>query len=204
MGRAILLSQQNERMVFMKAFDKIIGYVSIKQELMQISDTLKNPQFYDKLGVSAPRGLLLYGEPGGGQIPDGQRHHRGKRPAGVPLPEKTSPTETLSRRSRPPLRRLWKTRPPSCSWTTWTSSPTGTKKHPDAEEYVTVQSCIDETKGKEVFVLATANDTDCLPDSLQRAGRFDRTNAALDCPPREDAVQIIAHYLKSKRFVGRG
>ena len=40
----------------MKAFDKIIGYVSIKQELMQISDTLKNPQFYDKLGGLRPQG----------------------------------------------------------------------------------------------------------------------------------------------------
>ena len=30
----------------------------------------------------------------------------------------------------------------------------GDEHHPDAEEYVTVQSCIDEAKGKEVFVLA--------------------------------------------------
>ena len=41
MDRGILSSQQHERMVFMKAFDKIIGYASLKQELMQISDTLK-------------------------------------------------------------------------------------------------------------------------------------------------------------------
>ena len=59
MGRGILWAQQNERMVFMKAFDKIIGYSSIKQELMQISDTLKNREFYDKLGVCAPRGLQI-------------------------------------------------------------------------------------------------------------------------------------------------
>ena len=71
---------------------------------------------------------------------------------------------------------------------------------PDAEEYVTVQSCIDETKGKEVFVLATANDTDCLPDSLQRAGRFDRT-IEVEAPTGEDAIEIVAYYLKSKRFV---
>lgn len=51
----------------MNAFDKIIGYSSLKKELMQISDTLKNRQFYDKLGVSAPRGLLLHGEPGVGK-----------------------------------------------------------------------------------------------------------------------------------------
>ena len=63
-----------------------------------------------------------------------------------------------------------------------------------------MQSCIDETKGKEVFVLATANDTDCLPDSLQRAGRFDRT-IEVGLPMGEDAIEIVAYYLKSKRFV---
>ena len=51
----------------MKAMDKIIGYSSIKRELRQISDTLKNREAYDKLGVSSPRGLLLYGEPGVGK-----------------------------------------------------------------------------------------------------------------------------------------
>ena len=35
----------------MKAIDKIIGYASIKGELRQISDTLKNDEVYKKLGV---------------------------------------------------------------------------------------------------------------------------------------------------------
>ena len=51
----------------MKAIDKIIGYSGIKGELMQISDTLKNNEIYKKLGVSAPRGLLLFGAPGVGK-----------------------------------------------------------------------------------------------------------------------------------------
>ena len=46
----------------------------------------------------------------------------------------------------------------------------GDERHPDAEEYVTVQSCIDETKDKQVFVLATVNSIRCLPRSLRRAG----------------------------------
>ena len=64
MDRGILSSQQHERMVFMKAFDKIIGYASLKQELMQISDTLKNRECYDKLGVSAPGGCCSTGSQG--------------------------------------------------------------------------------------------------------------------------------------------
>lgn len=51
----------------MNAFDKIIGYNSIKNELRQISDTLKSRDSYDRLGVKAPRGLLLYGDPGVGK-----------------------------------------------------------------------------------------------------------------------------------------
>lgn len=51
----------------MKHFEKIIGYSSIKKELMQIADTLQNSEAYLKLGVTAPKGLLLYGEPGVGK-----------------------------------------------------------------------------------------------------------------------------------------
>ena len=74
------------------------------------------------------------------------------------------------------------------------------KFHCNSEEYVTVQSCIDELSGKEVFVLATANEMRCLPDSLTRAGRFDRV-IKVDVPEGDDAVEIIGHYLKGKRIV---
>ena len=51
----------------MSAFDHVIGYWGIKKELEQISDTLKNREIYEKLGVMSPRGLLLHGEPGVGK-----------------------------------------------------------------------------------------------------------------------------------------
>ena len=76
----------------------------------------------------------------------------------------------------------------------------GDERHPDAEEYVTVQSCIDETKDKQVFVLATVNNIRCLPRSLRRVGRFDRT-IEVNAPRGEDAVKIITYYLQSKRFI---
>ena len=47
----------------MSKFDMIIGYGAGKKELKQIADTLKNREYYEKLGASAPRGLLLHGEP---------------------------------------------------------------------------------------------------------------------------------------------
>ena len=51
----------------MSAFEKIIGYALIKEELKQIADCLKNTAKYRRMGVSIPRGLLLHGEPGVGK-----------------------------------------------------------------------------------------------------------------------------------------
>lgn len=76
----------------------------------------------------------------------------------------------------------------------------GDERRPDAEEYVTVQSCIDEIRDKDVFVLATANNLRCLPRSLLRAGRFDRS-IQIDAPHGEDAERITAYYLGQKKFV---
>lgn len=183
----------------MNAFDKIIGYSSLKKELMQISDTLKNRQFYDKLGVSAPRGLLLYGEPGVGKslmastvIEDSGRP--------VFCCRKDSPNGDFVKKIKSTFDKATESAPSIVFLDDMDKFANGDEQHPDAEEYVTVQSCIDRAKGKAVFVLATANNIDCLPNSLLRAGRFDRT-IEVNAPKGEDAIEIITYYLKSKRFV---
>jgi len=73
--------------------------------------------------------------------------------------------------------------------------------HKDAEEYVVIQSCIDECKDLNVFVLATANNIYCLPNSLMRAGRFDKV-IRMTCPSGDDAKKIIKHFLNKKRVLG--
>ena len=40
------------------------------------------------------------------------------------------------------------------------------------EEFVTIQSCFEDLKGKDVFVVATANEILNIPYSLLREGRF--------------------------------
>ncbi len=74
-------------------------------------------------------------------------------------------------------------------------------QHPDAEEYVAVQACIDSCKDSDVFVFATANDKWCLPDSLLRSGRFDKV-IELECPKGDNAVKVIQYYLSQKTNLG--
>ena len=44
-----------------------------------------------------------------------------------------------------------------------------------------------------------ANNIRCLPHSLLRAGRFDR-KIEVNAPRGEDAEEIVAHYLKTKKL----
>ena len=183
----------------MKAIDKIIGYSGIKGELMQISDTLKNNEIYKKLGVSAPRGLLLFGAPGVGKslMASAVIEESGRKTFTC---RKDKPNGDFVKHIKDTFDKAAKNAPSIVYLDDMDKFTNGDERHPDAEEYVTVQSCIDEVKGTDVFVLATVNNIRNLPNSLYRAGRFDRT-IEVDAPHGKDAEKIIEHYLKSKKFV---
>ena len=183
----------------MSKFDMIIGYAAVKKELRQIADTLKNREAYEKLGVSAPRGLLLHGEPGVGKslmasaiIEDSGRQ--------AFICRKDQPNGDFVKVIKATFDKAIENAPSIVYLDDMDKFANGDERHPDAEEYVTVQSCIDAAKGKEVFVLATVNNMRCLPNSLHRAGRFDRV-IKIEPPRGNDALKIIAHYLESKRVV---
>ena len=183
----------------MSAFDKIIGYTSIKEELKQISDTLKNREIYDKLGILAPKGLLLYGEPGVGKslMASAVIEDSGRK---VFCCRKDSPNGDFVKKIKATFEQAVQNAPAIVYLDDMDKFANGDERHPDAEEYVTVQSCIDEVKNKQIFVLATVNNIRCLPRSLYRAGRFDRM-IKVNVPHGEEAVKIITYYLKSKHFV---
>lgn len=183
----------------MKAIDKIIGYAAIKGEIIQISDTLKDDTPYKKLGVSAPRGLLLYGEPGVGKslMASAIVEESGRKTF---ICRKDKPNGDFVKYIKDTFDEAAENAPSIVYLDDMDKFTNGDERHPDAEEYVTVQSCIDQTKGKDVFVLATVNNIRNLPQSLYRAGRFDRT-IEVEAPRGADAEKIIEHYLSSKKFV---
>ena len=183
----------------MSKFDKIIGYSAVKKELRQIADILKNRECYEKLGVSSPRGLLLHGEPGVGKslMAAAVIEASGRKAF---ICRKDQPDGDFVKYIKETFDKAMEEAPSIVLLDDMDKFANGDEHHPDAEEYVTVQSCIDNAKGKEVFVLATVNNMRCLPRSLHRAGRFDRV-VNIDTPHGTDAVAIIDHYLKSKKVV---
>lgn len=181
----------------MKEFEKIIGYSAIKQELMQIVDTFKNREKYEKLGASTPSGLMLHGVPG-----------VGKSLMATSLVEASGLFSVTCRKDRPNddfvniIRESFekaKANAPSIIFLDDMDKFANCDEgFPNTDEYVTIQSCIDDVKGKGVFVLATANELGYLPNSLLRAGRFDRIIHVLTPEPC-DAEKIIEYYLSKKK-----
>lgn len=177
----------------MNALDKVIGYESIKKELRQLLDMMKNRERYEALGAKMPRGLLIVGEPG-----------LGKSLMARCFMEELGWNGYTVRRNRPDgdfvreLDRVFKeaaeTAPAVILLDDMDKFVVEDKGR---EEYVAVQAGIDEVAGKNVYIIATVNDLRELPDSLYRSGRFDR-KISVESPKEADADRIIDHYLKQK------
>ena len=184
----------------MSEFDKIIGYEDIKAELKRLCDVLRNPQRYEKLGVTMPNGILLRGEPGIGKTQMAKCFIAESGCRAFTL-RKEMPNGDFVKEIKKIFEKAKAEAPAIVFLDDVDKFANEDRMHPDAEEYVTVQSCIDDCKGRGIFTIATANDTDSMPYSLLRAGRFDKV-ILMRFPRGEDSRRIIEHYLKSKSIVG--
>ena len=184
----------------MSAFDRVIGYDSIKTELLQIVDIIHNPDVYRALGAKIPRGILLSGAPG-----------LGKTLLAKAFIEESGLPAFLVRRDADDVgfiadiavgfQEAKNNSPAIVFLDDMDKFANEDDRHRDAKEYVAVQAGIDDTKDSDVFVIATVNDGKKLPDSLIRPGRFDRI-IEIDTPDDEDAAKIIAYYLSDKKLSG--
>lgn len=186
----------------MSAFDRIIGYDDIKLELARFASVLREPERYSKLGVTTPSGILLSGEPGLGKT----------LMAKCFITEAGCKAYTL-RKDKPDgdfVNQIKETFEKAKNDTDGIAIvflddmdkfANEDNMHCDAEEYVAVQSCIDDCKGCGVFVFATVNDRYCLPRSLMRAGRFDKV-IEVEAPKGKEAEDIIRHFLEQKQIMG--
>ena len=194
-----VITKQNES-VFEREFSGVIGYEPIKLELKRIIDIMNNPEKYKELGVSTPSGILIDGEPGLGKTlmakcfinASGRKSYtcRKDKPNGDFVNE---------------LKRVYeeaKNNAPSIVFLDdMDKFANEDEKHKNAQEFITVQSCIDDMKDFEVFTIATTNDMKNIPESLLRVGRFDKC-FTIKTPKDEEAERIIDYYLSKKKFVG--
>ncbi|MBP5349621.1 MAG: AAA family ATPase [Clostridia bacterium] len=181
------------------AFDRVIGYESVKKELKLLCDVWKNSGKYERLGGKPPHGLLLHGDPG-----------LGKTLFATCLIEECGLPSITVRKDRAngafldELRLAFdeaKEKAPAILLLDDLDKFTNdvSENNRDADEYVTVQTEMDATANCGVFVVATVNDRWKLPESLLRAGRFD-VEIELATPSLKDTEKIIRHYLAGKGF----
>ena len=186
-----------ERGMIMGAFDKIIGYASMKEELRQISDMLKRREEYNKMGARLPRGIILFGEPGVGKtlmaeclIEDcGVRSFLLRRyKTGNDFLRTISDTFKQAKASAPSIVLLDDL------------DKFGSDESPDCfGEYSAVQAGIDSLKDTDVLVVATVNYIYNLPVSLTRPGRFDR-KIKIKLPTTSDVELLLKHLIGGKKL----
>jgi len=185
------------------AFDRIIGYDSVKQELELLADTWKNPDKYRRLGGKPPHALLLSGNPGIGKTLFSSCLIEA---CGLPFftVRKTKQDDAFLAELKEVFEKAKASAPAIVFFDDLDKfSPDGEDSHRDAAEFVAVQTGMDETDGCGVYVVATANHPYKLPDSLMRSGRFD-VKIELQLPSPRDAEKIFYHYLTGTGFVADG
>ncbi|MDI9517882.1 MAG: AAA family ATPase [Bacillota bacterium] len=183
----------------MITFNEVIGYDTIKEDLKIIVDVLKGDKDSIKQGVPLIKGLLLYGGPGVGKtmmatalINESNRK--------VFICKKDEIDSDFIRKIKNTFKEASNNTPSIVFLDDLDKFAKNDKREAEYDEYVTVQSCIDEVSDKDVFVLATANKINYFPKSLLRVGRFDKI-IKIDNPNYVDTVKIIAYYLEKKEFI---
>ena len=179
-------------------FKDIIGYDDIKDNLNMIIDVLNNKEKYESLGCSLPNGLLLYGSPGTGKTSMANSLINSLNRESFVIRKIKSDGSFINH-----INKVFEDAISKQPAIILLDDLDKFSEHDDNstnnEEYVVVQSLIDQVKNQDVFVMATANDIGDLPNSLKRAGRFD-IKIEVKKPKEEEAIEIFDYYLKRKKI----
>ena len=181
----------------MKEFDAVIGYKDVKIELERIADMMINPKKYQKLGVKTTRGLLLTGIPGVGKTLMANCLIKASKRKAFTI-RKDIPEVELVKKIKETFEEARRQAPSIVFMDDIDKFANSNGDRYNSETYITIQSCIDDCKDCEVFVLATSNDTAYMPRSLVRPGRFDKL-INVSNPSKKDSEEIIKYYLSKKK-----
>ena len=178
-------------------FNNIIGYTDVKMALKRIVDILNNQDKYKKLGCQMPNGLLLYGNPGTGKTSISKEFLNCCNRKSFIVRKNKSDGEFINNLNKV-FKEAEKCKPSIILLDDLDKFSENDNKN-NKEEYVVVQSLIDEMKDKDIFIIATVNDEKVLPRSLLRSGRFD-IQLKIKEPNDKDSFEIIKYYLSTKKI----
>ncbi|DAB31541.1 MAG TPA: AAA family ATPase [Sulfurospirillum sp. UBA11407] len=187
-------------------FSDIAGIESVKEELQEVVDFLKNPLKYRKFGINLPKGVLLVGPPGVGKT------MIAKAVAGeaeVPFfyQSGASFVQIYVGMGAKRVRELFsyaKANAPSIIFIDEIDAvgkARGGMRNDEREstlnELLTQMDGFEENSG--VIVVGATNKIDVIDEALLRSGRFDR-RIFIPMPDFEDRVKILEIYLREKPF----
>jgi len=175
-------------------FKNIVGYDNTKKTLERLIDVLNNQEKYKKLGSTIPHGLFLYGPPGLGKTTFSKEILKNVNRKTYTIRKTKSDGSFIDYMTN--IFNKAKENQPSIILLDDLDKFAEDDNTKNAEEFVTVQSLIDNIKNEDIFVIATANNRHILPDSLLRSGRFD-IKIEIDYPTRKESFDILKHYLKN-------
>lgn len=178
-------------------FKNIVGYDNTKKTLERLIDVLNNQEKYKKLGSTIPHGLFLYGPPGLGKTTFSKEILKNVNRKTYTIRKTKSDGSFIDYMTN--IFNKAKENQPSIILLDDLDKFAEDNNTRNAEEFVTVQSLIDNIKNEDIFVIATANNRHILPDSLLRSGRFD-IKIEIDYPTRKESFDILKHYLKNKKI----
>jgi cell division protease FtsH len=206
-GRSKAKTYSSERPGTM--FDDVAGYTSVKKEITEVVDFLKNPSKFSAIGARIPKGVLLVGPPGTGKTLIA-RAVAGE--AGVPFLSVTGSDfmEMFVGVGASRVRDLFNEARKMGRAIIFIDEidSIGRKRgaglgggHDEREQ--TLNQMLSEMDGFEategIVMIAATNRPDILDPALLRPGRFDR-QVVVPLPELDDRKEILKVHIKHKRI----
>lgn len=187
-------------------FNDVAGIKEVKDELIEIIDYLKNPQKYQSLGISLPKGVLLVGPPGVGKTMIAKAV---AGEANVPFfyQSGSSFVQIYVGMGAKRVRELFskaKANAPSIVFIDEIDAVGKARgEGRNDEREATLNELLTEMDGFEennsVIVIGATNNIEVMDEALLRSGRFDR-RIYIDLPDLEERIQIFEIYLQNKKY----